>query len=85
MRRIKIEKAGNGFIIEVGCARFVSETVEHMLKEIERYIKAPKDVETEYLKAGRVDTDQVEQRVQGTRTIAEWPNLTDTAITQVKQ
>ena len=58
-RKITIEPAGNGYIIRVGCAVFVSETVERMFSELARYLKSCKDVEAEYIKAGnvgRIDT-----------------------------
>ena len=58
IRKITIESAGNGFIVHVGCALFVSETREHMLHEIERYISRPFEVEAEYAKACKIDACQ---------------------------
>lgn len=44
-----IKKAINGYVCKVGCKTVVFETLEKMLKELERYYKNPMAVEKEYL------------------------------------
>ena len=50
METIIISPVSNGWIINVGCMKFVSENKEKMFKELSKYIDDPKTMEKEYRK-----------------------------------
>lgn len=47
LRQITIEAAANGWVVQVGCQRFVFESLSGMLREIERYLTNPEQAEKE--------------------------------------
>lgn len=49
MRPVTINKAMNGFVVNVGCQTLVFETQEKLVQELTRYLSKPYDVEKEYL------------------------------------
>lgn len=46
---LRVSKALNGYMVYVGCKTVVFESLEKMLKEMERYYKDPQKVQKEYL------------------------------------
>ena len=49
MRTITINKAMNGYIVQVGCQTLVFETAANFLYELTKYLKDPQGVEAFYL------------------------------------
>ena len=48
MYEVKIKKAMNGYIVEVGCQTLVFETEGKLINELTRYLNNPGKVEKEY-------------------------------------
>lgn len=44
-RSIEIKPAANGYVIEIGCQKFVFENIVSMLSRIEEYYRNPGEVE----------------------------------------
>lgn len=44
-RSIEIKPAANGYVIEIGCQKFVFESIVSMLSRIEEYYRNPGEVE----------------------------------------
>lgn len=44
MFNVNISTAENGYIVEVGCAKFVFEHVESLLAKLEDYLTSPADM-----------------------------------------
>ena len=59
MRQITINKALNGFIVNVGCQTLVFEDYERLLVELRRYFISPEVTEKEYLEKYGVNLDLV--------------------------
>lgn len=49
-REITIRPVLNGYHCQVGCQQLVFETREKLVKELDRYLTKPSDVEDEYRK-----------------------------------
>jgi hypothetical protein len=49
-RPVKIERVANGFIVEIGCKKFVGENWEVLAKKLGEYWKDPAAAEKKYCK-----------------------------------
>jgi len=47
-REVRIDKAENGFIVKVGCCRFVSDNWEKVCTGLAEYWENPKEAEKKY-------------------------------------
>jgi len=49
-RQVKIDKVANGFVIEIGCKKFVAEKWDDLAKKLGEYWKDPTAAEKKYCK-----------------------------------
>lgn len=48
-RSIEIKPAANGYVIEIGCQKFVFESIGSVLSRIEEYYRNPGEVESYFM------------------------------------
>lgn len=48
-RSIEIKPAANGYVIEIGCQKFVFESIVSMLSRIEEYYNNPAEIESHFM------------------------------------
>lgn len=81
---IRIETVTNGHIVQVGCQTFVDPDTDHMLAELGRYLKNPKEVAMEYGRKYNIpmvpepclNTPEAPYPVSGITRVQNWGNTT---------
>lgn len=62
---ITIQPSSNhGYIVTVGCKKFVFEGRQNLIRALNRYLSAPEQMETDYYKQRREKMDRFEQRAE---------------------